>query len=250
MSLSELNRRPEHGGAREFGTTHWSVVLVAGRNSSPQSAAALETLCRAYWYPLYAFVRRKGYDPESAGDLTQSFFESLITRQQFALPNPERGRFRSFLLRALQNFLANEWKSEKRLKRGGGAQIFSLDALEPEERYRCEPAAEHDGEKIFERRWAVTLVGRALGRLRAEYDSCNKAVLFDSLAGFLPGGEPSGTQAEVAQRAGMSEGALKVAVHRVRHRFREVFRQEIADTVERPEEVEEEMRHVISAMTS
>jgi len=248
MSLSELNRRPADGGARDFRTTHWSVVLCAGRNSSAQSAAALETLCRAYWYPLHAFVRRKGYDTEVACDLTQAFFQNLISRQQFALPNPARGKFRSFLLHALQNFLANEWKFEKRLKRGGGAEIFSLDALEPEERYRCEPTAEPDGEKIYERRWAYTLVERALEQLRSEYVRANKAALFEALAGFLPGGEPAGTQAEVAQRAGMSEGALKVAVHRVRHRFREVFREEISDTVERPEEVEEELRHVIAAL--
>src|SRR6266567_2201695 len=162
MSLSEQNLNAVTGGARDFRTTQWSLVLKACRSDEAEAAAALDKLCRAYWYPLYAFVRRRGYDPETARDLTQSFFAALLARNQFAVADPTRGRFRSFLVHSLTHFLANEWRDAQRLKRGGGAAVFSLDGLEPEERYRLEPIVESDAEKLFDRRWAYTLVERAL----------------------------------------------------------------------------------------
>ena len=224
MSLSEQNLNAVSGGARDFRTTQWSLVLKAGRGGDQEAAAALEKLCRAYWYPLYAFVRRRGYDPETARDLTQSFFAALLARNQFAVADPTRGRFRSFLVHSLTHFLANEWRDSQRLKRGGGTVAFSLDGLEPEERYRLEPAAESDAEKLFERRWAYTLVERALQRLQKEHERAGKSRVFVELAAFLPGGAANGTKAEVAQRLGMSEGAVKVAVHRLRQRFRTTAR--------------------------
>jgi RNA polymerase sigma-70 factor (ECF subfamily) len=249
MSLSEQNLRAITGGARDFRTTQWSLVLKAGRGAEAEAAAALDKLCRAYWYPLYAFVRRRGYDSETARDLTQSFFAALLARNQFAVADPARGRFRSFLVHSLSHFLANEWRDAQRLKRGGGAVVFSLDGLEPEERYRLEPAVESDAEKIFERRWAYTMVERALARLRSEHERTGKGAVFAELAGFLPGGAPGGTMAEAARRLGLSEGAVKVAVHRLRQRFREVFREEIAETVDAPQQVDEEVRHVIEALS-
>jgi RNA polymerase sigma-70 factor (ECF subfamily) len=249
MSLSEQNLNAITGGARDFRTTQWSLVLKASLADDVDGAAALDKLCRAYWYPLYVFVRRRGYDPETARDLTQSFFAALLARNQFAVADPARGRFRSFLVHSLTHFLSNEWRDAQRLKRGGGAVVFSLDGLEPEERYRLEPAVESDAEKLFERRWAYTLVERALGRLRAEHERAGKGRVFGEFAQFLPGGEPVSTMAETAQRLGMSESAVKVAVHRLRQRFRAVFREEIAETVDKPEDVDEETRHVVEALS-
>ena len=249
MSLSEQNLNAVSGGARDFRTTQWSLVLKASRADDADAAAALEKLCRAYWYPLYAFVRGRGYDPETAQDLTQSFFAALLARNQFAVADPARGRFRSFLVHSLTHFLANEWRDSQRLKRGGGAVVFSLDGLEPEERYRLEPTVESDAEKLFERRWAYTLVERALARLRAEHERAGKGQVFAELAMFLPGGEAGSTMAESADRVGMSETAVKVAVHRLRQRFRAVFREEIAETVDNPQDIDEETRHVAEALS-
>jgi RNA polymerase sigma factor (sigma-70 family) len=249
MSLSEQNLNAVGGGARDFRTTHWSLVLKAGRADDADAAAALDKLCRAYWYPLYAFVRRRGYDAETARDLTQSFFAALLARNQFAVADPARGRFRSFLVHSLTHFLANEWRDAQRLKRGGGAAVFSHDGLEPEERYRLEPAVDSDAEKLFERRWAYTLVERALERLRAEHERAGKGRMFGELAAFLPGGEAVRTMAETAQRLDMSESAVKVAVHRLRQRFRVVFREAIGETVDKAEQIDDETRHVIEALS-
>jgi len=249
MSLSEQNLNAVSGGARDFRTTHWSLVLKACRADDADAAAALDKLCRAYWYPLYVFVRRRGHDPETARDLTQSFFAALLARNQFAVADPARGRFRSFLVHSLTHFLANEWRDTQRLKRGGGAIVFSLDGLVPEERYRLEPAVENDAEKLFERRWAYTLVEGALERLRAEHERAGKGRVFRELALFLPGSETVSTIADAAQRLGMSESAVKVAVHRLRQRFRALFREEVAETVDNSEEVDEEIRHVLEALS-
>ncbi len=249
MPSSEQNdARAFSRGERSFRTTHWSLVLTAGRGDDAEAVAALDKLCRAYWYPLYAFVRRRGYDAETARDLTQGFFEALLTRRQFAVANPARGRFRSFLLHALTHFLANARRDAQRHKRGGGAVIFSLDGLDAETRYRLEPVVESDAERLFARRWAFTLVERALERLRAEHERAGKGRVFAELTAFLPGGEPRRTLAEAAARLGMSEGAVKVAVHRLRQRFRAVVRDEVADTVDKPEAVDEEMRLVVEAL--
>lgn len=249
MSLSDQNPKAFPGGARDFQTTHWSLVLKAGQGDDAEAAAALETLCRAYWYPLYAFIRRRGYDPHSASDLTQSFFAALLARKQFAVADPARGRFRSFLVHSLTHFLANERRDAQRLKRGGGAIVFSLDGVDPEERYRLEPAVEGDAQKSFDRRWAYTLVERALDRLRAEHERAGKGRVFAELAAFLPGGAARGTLTEAGQRLGLTDSAAKVAVHRLRQRFRRVFRDEVAQTVERPENVDEELRHVVEALS-
>ena len=249
MSLSEQNLNAVSGGARDFRTTHWSLVLKACRADDADAAAALDRLCRTYWYPLYVFVRRRGHNPETARDLTQSFFAALLARNQFAVVDPARGRFRSFLVHSLTHFLANEWRDAHRLKRGGCAVVFSLDGLEPEERYRLEPAVENDAEKLFERRWAYTLVEGALERLRTEHERVGKGRVFDELAAFLPGGEPRGTMAETAQRLGMSESAVKVTVHRLRQRFRTLFREAVAETIDKAEEVDEEIRHVLEALS-
>lgn len=234
--------------AREdFASTHWSVVLLAGTKHSPQSADALERLAQTYWYPLYSFTRRQGYGPHEAADLTQDFFSHLLATNALAAVHPSRGKFRSFLLASLKNLLANEWNRARRQKRGGGAPVFSLDEERAEGRYQLEPADALTPDKIFDRRWAETILGRALDRLRQECDGGEKTRRFDEVKSFLLGEKGNHSLAGAAARLGISLPAVKGLVHRLRRRFRELIREEIAQTVARPEEIEQEIRDLFAA---
>lgn len=233
-------------GARQFVTTHWSVVLRAGGAGSTQSAGALAELCRAYWYPLYAFVRRQGHSPANAQDLTQEFFARLLEGDALKTADPQKGRFRSFLLALLKRMLVSEWRREHRQKRGGGAAVFSLDEQEAEDRYRFEPADAVTPETVFERRWAETVLERVLTRLEAE--SQGHALGFASLQPYLVEDKGTAPFAQTAAKLGVTEPALKAVVYRLRVRYGEIFREEIAHTVEKPEEVEEEIRHLLAIL--
>jgi RNA polymerase sigma-70 factor (ECF subfamily) len=237
-------------GRREFTTTHWSLVGVAQSDEATRTRArtALEELCRAYWYPLYAFVRRRGHGPHDAQDLTQSFLLRFIESGGFAGADRDRGRFRTYLLGALKHFLANEWHRARRQKRGGGVPLVELDALDPEARYALEPAQPADAEVEFDRGWALELTSRALDRLRAESEASGKGELFGVLKGSLVGREPP--REETAARLGMSVGAVKGAMHRLRQRYRALVRAEIADTVSVPSEIDDEMRYLLRALRS
>jgi RNA polymerase sigma factor (sigma-70 family) len=227
----------------QFTTTHWSVVLAAGQTGSPQASAALEQLCRVYWYPLYAYARRQGNTPQDAEDLTQEFFTRFLESHALRAVSPQRGRFRSLLLASLNHFLTNEWKKAATLKRGGGISFLSLDQAAAEDRYRLEPVNDLTPENIFERRWALTLLDQVLTRLRDECAADGKAQLFDRLRGFLSNTSDPGSYAEVAAQLGTSEAAARQAVRRLRQRYRELMRAEIAQTVGSPQEIDEEIRH-------
>jgi RNA polymerase sigma factor (sigma-70 family) len=231
-----------------FVTTRWTEVLAAREKTSPQSEQALESLCRTYWYPLYAYVRRLGYQTADAQDLTQEFFARLLAKEWLVGADREKGRFRTFLVVALKRFLANEWDRVHREKRGGQAPHFPLDAELAEARYLSEPALELTADRIFERRWALTLVENTMNRLREEFRQANKAAEFERLKVFLTADKEGIVYADVARELGTSEGAARVVVHRLRRRFREVFRGEVAHTVAGSEEVEEELRHLLSAL--
>ncbi len=241
------------GGARadssaEFTTTHWSVVLAAADQERPEAAEALETLCRTYWYPLYAYVRRRGYGHEDAQDLTQGFLLQLLERQSFARVDRSKGRFRSFLLGGLNYFLANQRQHDRAQKRGGGQPLLWFDAQTAEARYHREPMDERSPDKLFERRWALTLLDQVLARLETEFHEAGKADLFERLRLFLIGEQGETTYAQAAVEAGMSGEAFKKVVHRLRQRYYALFRQEIAHTVADPAEVEDEMSHLCAVI--
>jgi RNA polymerase sigma factor (sigma-70 family) len=225
---------------RGFATTRWSLVAAAQH----QADAALADLCRLYWYPLYAYVRRRGHDAAEAEDLTQGFFARLLEKNGLASVTPDRGRFRSFLLTACQNFLANEHERANALKRGGG-RVVSLD--DADTRYRREPDHGETPERLFERRWALELLDQALRRLRDEYQKKGKAQLFDALKGTLAGGG-SAPYAELAATLGLTEGAVKATVHRLRGRYAELLREEIGETVAAPAEIDDEVRALFRAL--
>ena len=230
----------------QFTTTHWSVVLAAGQRELPQAAEALERLCRTYWYPLYVYVRRQGKSPEDAQDLTQDFFCRLLEKNYLAKADRDRGRFRTFLLGSMNNFLVNEWKRAGRLKRGGGVEFLSIDAAAAEDRYAAEPAKDSNPDAAYEQRWAVTLIEQVLAALSQEFKAADKARLFEELKGFIWGDKSTASYAEIAGHLNLTEGSVKVAVHRLRQRFRELLRAEVAHTVARPEDVNDELRHLIS----
>ncbi|MEK7683857.1 MAG: sigma-70 family RNA polymerase sigma factor [Verrucomicrobiota bacterium] len=251
-----MSTEPRHdpadirGGDPCFNTTHWSVVLAARDTASPGAAAALAELCRTYWYPLYAFVRRKGHSPHDAQDLTQAFFARLLEKNYVAQADRERGRFRTYLLAALTHFLADEWDKARRLKRGGGREIISFDAASAEERYRLEPIDQLDAAKLYERRWVTTLFDQVLARLEEEFRDSGKGGLFDQLKGSLLAEEPGPSYAELGTQLGLTEDAVKQAVHRMRRRYRELFREEIAQTVAGPGEVEDELKHLFAVLST
>jgi RNA polymerase sigma-70 factor (ECF subfamily) len=225
------------------------VVLAAGQGSVPSAEAALEKLCRTYWFPLYAFARRQGNSPEDAQDLTQDFFARLLEKKYLAKADPERGKFRTFLLGSLKNFLVNEWKRAGRLKRGGGSEFLSIDTEAAEERYAAEAHSEFNPDAEYETRWAVTLIEQVLSALRQEFNASDKAKLFEELKGFIWGAKSTASYAEIAARLDLSEGNVKVAVHRLRQRFRELLRAEVAHTVSGPEDIDVELRHLIHVLT-
>jgi RNA polymerase sigma-70 factor (ECF subfamily) len=248
--MAPVDKKPAPSGSRQFATTRWSLVLAAGRRSSPQSSAALATLCENYWYPLYAYVRRRGHEAHEAEDFTQAFFARLLEKNDLTAADPGRGRFRSFLLTSLKHFLANEWDRHRAQKRGGGRSVLSIDFGTAEERYRAEPAHDLTPEKIFERRWALVLLENVLARLHGESAQAGKADSFDYLKGFLTGEQSAGTYGQLAAELNTSEGALKVAVHRLRRRYRELLRAEIEETVADPQEIDQEIRDLFSALGS
>jgi RNA polymerase sigma-70 factor (ECF subfamily) len=235
-------------GSGFFPSTHWSVVLAAKESSSPAAQAALEQLCRAYWYPLYAYVRRKGYNADDAKDLTQEFFARLLVRNYLGVADRHKGKFRSFLLGSLEHFLAREWTKAHAKKRGGGQTVLSLDEPDIESRYLLERAEDLTAEKIFDRRWATTLLDQAMSRLREECVANHKGDLFSKVESFLSGEKGEACYADVAAALNMSEGAIKVAVHRLRQRYSELVRAEIAQTVATPEEADEELRYLYSVL--
>ncbi len=235
-------------GPAYFATTQWSVVLEAGQRGSLQSGDALEELCRCYWRPLYAFVRRQGYTPEDAQDSTQAFFERFLRREYISLANPSRGKFRTFLLRSMEHFLINEWAKERALKRGGGSPIVSLQEQQAEERYLSERSDNSTPAQIFEKRWALTLLEQVLGRLKQEFSKPDKQALFDSLKGCVFGEESEASYQEIGLELGMTEGAVKIAVHRMRTRYRELLRAEVASTVETPAQVDDELKHLAAVL--
>jgi RNA polymerase sigma-70 factor (ECF subfamily) len=231
-----------------FATTHWSLVLAAG-GESPAAREALAELCRLYWYPLYAYIRRHGHDADEAQDLTQEFFALLLARDDLAGLDPARGRFRAFLLGACRHFLANQRDRAQALKRGGGRRPLSLDLTGADGRYAAEPSHEQPPERLFERRWALTLLDQVMQRLRRYYEAAGQSALFERLKGTLTG-DAEGSYAETAAALDMTEGAVKVAAHRMRQRYRDLLREEIARTVADPAEVDDEVRTLFRALRS
>jgi len=230
-----------------FVTTHWSVVLSAREKDSPRCAAALETLCRTYWFPLYAYVRRQGRSPHDAQDLTQAFFARLLEKDYLQAAVREKGKFRTYLLVALKRFCANAWDREHAQKRGGFSPVVSIDQDVAESRLAAEPATTLQPDILFDRQWAMTLLDRTIAQLQAEYISSGRAGLFEYLQSCLAREESALPYAEIAVRLKLTEAAVKMAVHRLRARYREILRAEIAHTVTSPEEVEEEIRHLFSS---
>src|SRR5436190_8334264 len=218
----ESDRPTSVAGNAKFPPTLWSVVLLAGQSSSEKSREALATLCRAYWFPLYAYLRRQGKSPHDAQDLTQAFLLHVVEKHTLSRVRPEKGKFRSFLLASLQYFLADERDKQQAQKRGGGATFIPLDTDQAEERYSAEPADKLDPAKLFDRRWALTLLERALNRLEAEFAGPGRKDRFEQLQVFMLGEPTTTTYAEAGKRLGIREGAVKVAVMRLRQRFREV----------------------------
>jgi DNA-directed RNA polymerase specialized sigma24 family protein len=230
-----------------FATTRWTVVLTAGRGRTPQADLALEELCRTYWYPLYAYIRRHGHTREDAEDLTQSFFARFLTRNYLEGLRSEKGKFRAFLLAALKHFLANEWDRANRQKRGGGVSPLSLDWQSADTRYQIDPADDLSPDKLYDRAWAVTLLERVIGRLRDESAADGRSKLFEQLKPFLMIGKSAIPYAQAAAGLDLTEGAIRVAVHRLRRRYRQLLRAEIGQTLSDPAHVEEEMRALFSA---
>ncbi len=230
-----------------FVTTHWSIVLTAARSDTPRARAALETLCQTYWPPLYAYVRRRGYSPEDAQDLTQAFFAKLLERKAVGGVAPEKGRFRSFLLASLNHFLSDEWDKARAQKRGGGKIIFH-DLQNAETRLGEIAVENFTPERAFEHRWAITLLEQVYQRLGKEYRVQGRGTLFDALRTTLAGASDAAPYAELARQLDISEGAVKVAVHRLRQRYRALLRDTIADTVSGPDEVEDELRYLFRTL--
>jgi RNA polymerase sigma-70 factor (ECF subfamily) len=247
MGLSTFYRHAVPSGVATFRTTHWSVVLAAGESGQEKAREALQQLCAAYWYPLYVFARRQGYDPAESEDLTQEFFARLLLRNDLAEVSPDCGRFRSFLLASFKHLLVNEYHRQRTEKRGGLATLVSLEGEEPETRYRLEPADPMTPETLFERRWALTVLERAMARVREEYAMSEKADVFDALKEFLSS-KKSLPHAALASKYGISVGAVGVTIHRLRKRYAEVLRDEISHTVGAPEDIDDEVRHLIAAV--
>ncbi len=238
---------PPRGG--RFATTRWGLVLAAGDQTTTRSAEALASLCEIYWHPVYAFIRRQGYRPEDGADLTQAFFARVLEKGYFQEADPARGRFRAFLCAAIRHFLSNERDRERTLKRGGKQPPLSLDVDAAEGRYQLDPRDDLTPERLFDRRWALALLDRVLTRVGAEQAAAGKAELFDHLKGFLTGESAGAPYAEIGKTLGMSEGAVKVAAHRLRRRFRDTLIEEIAETVSDPADIDSEIRYLLNAVS-
>jgi len=231
-----------------FVTTRWSVVLSAGRKSSPNSDRALAELCQTYWYPLYAYIRRQGRTKEDAEDLVQAFFARFLEKNYLEGLAAERGKFRAFLLAALKHFLANEWDRAQAQKRGGGVEHLSLNWQDADNRFHLDPPDPTNPERLFDREWALALLDRVIARLHDECAADGKTRLFEQAKGFLTVGRDAIPYAEAAQSLGLEEGALRVAVHRLRKRYRELLRDEISQTLTDPAQVDEELRSLLAAL--
>lgn len=250
-----MSERDEHDqdrglppGGRQFATTRWSQVLAAGAGPTSDSREALARLCELYWRPLYAYVRRWGYDADEAQDLTQEFFSRLLEKHYLRAADPARGRFRSFLLASLKHFLSNERDRAAAVKRGGRATVLPLEFETAEGWYVREPPDDETPERVYERRWALTLLERTLERLRREFEAAGKGAMFSRLEGHLTGEQETAPYAQLAAELGTSEGAVKVAVHRLRRRFGALLREEIAETVSEPAEVDDEIRQLFRSL--
>jgi RNA polymerase sigma factor (sigma-70 family) len=250
IALTSSAPVPESSAPRApaFVTTQWTAVLTAGNTDTARARHALEHLCQTYWYPLYAYVRRRGFSAHDAQDLTQAFFERLLERRWISDADRERGRFRTFLLTAMSRFLANEWDKARAQKRGGHVIHVPVQLDTAETRYGHEPADNSTPEQCYERRWALTLLDTVLRRLRAEYEGEGKKGLFTALSGTLVGDRESQPYADLAVQLCLNEGAVKVAVHRLRKRYRQLLHAEIAQTTARPEDVDEELRHLFAVL--
>ena len=243
--MEPVSPRTTHG---IFATTHWTAVLAAGRGDSQQADVALEELCRTYWYPLYAYVRRQGHSREDAEDLTQGFFARLLEKNYLEGISSDKGKFRAFLLVALKRFLANEWDYANRQKRGGGVLPLSLDWQDAETRYQINPADHLSPDKLYDRAWAVVVLERVITRLRDESNADGKAGLYEQLKTFLMMGKSEILYAQAAAALKMTEGGVRVAVHRLRRRYRELLHEEIAQTLANPAQADEEMQALFSAL--
>lgn len=235
----------------QFPTTSWTLVVAAGKSGGGEAQEAMVRLCEHYWYPLYAFLRRKGYGVEQAEDLVQGFFARLIEKQGLESARQDRGRFRSFLLASLQHSVANQHDHDRALKRGGGAKLVSLDIPRGEAQYSSEAHAATDGvtpERLYEAAWAVTVIERVMESMRTEWAASGKEAQFKILKPFLSGAGTA-SYAEVGERLGISEGNVRVTMHRMRKRFGQLLREEIAITVERPDQVEDELRFLLAAVS-
>ena len=233
-----------------FATTHWTVVLAAGQRHTPQADGALEELCRTYWFPLYAYVRRRGHGKPDAEDLVQEFFARLLEKNFLAKLDGEKGRFRAFLLASLKHFLANEWDKSQAQKRGGGAAHLSLDWQTADTKFQVAVTGEPSPDKAFDREWALALLAKVIERLQRECETEGKAKLFEQLKLFLMAGKNETAQSETAKSLGMEEGAVRVAIHRLRKRYRQLLRDEISQTLTDPAQVDEEMRALFGAFNS
>lgn len=245
-TFSESSSVP--GSDRRFATTRWSIVVAAGKRGTVESEKALATLCESYWYPVYAFLRRRGLKPADAQDHTQGFFALLLEKDYVRTADRELGRFRTFLLTAVSRYLSKEREKQRTQKRGGGQAMLSLDFDAGELRYQLEPADEWTPQRLYERRWALTVLDRVLERLGRDYAQEGKGELFSQLKTFLTGESHLPSYAELAGELGLSEGAIKVAVHRLRRRYRELLKEEIAGTVATPEDVADELNCLLAAL--
>jgi len=241
--------QPTLASAQWFATTHWTTVLAARDQQSPRAAEALDKLCRRYWPPVYAFIRRRGHGPDDAQDLTQEFFARLLEKNYLEAADAAKGRFRTLLLTAVTRFLVNERERMQAQKRGGGAVHLSLEAEAAEDGYRVEPADPVTPETIFERRWAETVLETVLARLRQEFEAAGQQERFEVLKPFLAAEKQGPSGAEVAARLGLSESAVYSAVHRLRQRYGELLREEIAHTVASPEEIDDELRYLVRVLS-
>ena len=232
-----------------FTTTQWSLILRAGDTADPNCHAALEILCERYWYPVYSYIRHRGCDRDTTEDLTQTFFAQLLEKRSLKVADPERGRFRSFLLASVRNFLADSWDKEQTLKRGGGKRFIPLD-LPENENLKREPAEEMTPEAVFERRWATSVLTEVLSQLRQEAIDRQALERFERLEGFLTGELEGTRQSQIAEELGMSVEAVRVAVHRLRKRFGRLLRAQVAQTVADPEQVDDEIRYLLTILNS
>lgn len=246
--MTDYNQIGTQAGGGRFATTHWSMVLAAGRSSADQHGPALSRLCEIYWFPLYAYLRRHGYDSHQAADSTQAFFARLLEKDYLKKVKPEGGKFRSFLLKALKHFIANERAHDAAQKRGGGRAVLSLDLGSAEDQYSLDPADDLSPERLFERSWALTVLQQTMDRLEAEMASKGKQKLFGHLKAYLAAMASTVPYRDIAAEVDMNEGAVRVAVHRLRRRCRDLLRDEIAQTVSSEAEIDEEIQGLFNAL--